>query len=228
MNAAAQVFDTEADRYDAWFDRPEGRILFENELQAVRLCWRAGDRPALEIGTGTGRWAEALDIEYWLDPAPSALRRARQRGILVTQGRGEHLPFTDACFGGILIVTTLCFADDPAAMLREAARVLHPEGHLLIGVIPENSAWGEQYLRKQSGGHPFFRTARFITIGRLKTMLQDAALRPVAYSSTLVQSRPGTPRPEQARTELVPGAGFFCVLASKGVAVGESPGEPGP
>jgi len=215
MSDSVRVFDTEAERYDAWFDTPEGRVLFQNELHAIRLLWRGACRPALEVGAGTGRFAEALNVEYGLDPAAGALRLAKQRGIQVGQSRGETLPFTDGSFSGVQILATLCFADDPAAMLVEAGRVLRPDGRLLVADIPKDSPWGEHYLQKKAGGHPFYRYARFFTVGELVDLLHGAGWRPVAFSSTLVQSQPGTPRREEARTGLVHGAGFVCVLAQK-------------
>lgn len=41
-----EVFDREAARYDAWFDSPEGRVLFGAEMEAVGLLL-AGLRGAL-------------------------------------------------------------------------------------------------------------------------------------------------------------------------------------
>ncbi|MCI0536608.1 MAG: hypothetical protein L0Z50_15420 [Verrucomicrobiales bacterium] len=39
-STSAHIFDQGAERYDAWFDTPDGRIHFENELAAIRLLWR--------------------------------------------------------------------------------------------------------------------------------------------------------------------------------------------
>ena len=37
MEDTTDIFDAEAERYDAWFDTPEGHSLFENELVTIRL-----------------------------------------------------------------------------------------------------------------------------------------------------------------------------------------------
>ncbi len=216
MSEPDNIFDAEAERYDAWFDTPDGRVLFENELAAIRLLWRGDCRPALEVGVGTGRFAQALGVEFGIDPAAGALRLAERRGIQVKQARGEALPFPDATFGDVLMIATLCFADDALALIREAARVVRPNGHLLIGDIPTDSAWGKRYLRKKGEGHPFYRDAHFFTVAELAKMLQQAGLTIVGLSSTLIQSRPKSPKPEAPKSEeLVENAGFVCVLARK-------------
>jgi ubiquinone/menaquinone biosynthesis C-methylase UbiE len=51
----------------------------------------------------------------------------------------EALPFADGEFDYTLIVTTICFVDDAAAMLHEAARVLRPAGDLVIVLIDRDS-----------------------------------------------------------------------------------------
>lgn len=74
METAPGIFYTGAADYDRWFDTPEGSILFGDELKATRLLWHSDWHPALEVGVGTGRFAQVLGIEYGLDPAPGALR----------------------------------------------------------------------------------------------------------------------------------------------------------
>jgi SAM-dependent methyltransferase len=216
MEGTVDIFSAEADRYDAWFDSPEGRVLFENEVAAIRLLWRHEFCPALEVGVGTGRFAQALGVEFGLDPAAGALRLAQGRGIEVKQARGEALPFPDAAFGGVLMIATLCFADNPSGLLQEAARVLRPEGRLLIGDIPGDSPWGDFYQRKKAGGHPFYRDARFFAIDEIEKMLREARLSPVGFSSILIQSRPEAAQPEPPRLGRAAGAGFVCLLARKG------------
>lgn len=216
MHEPTTIFDTEADRYDAWFDSPEGRVLFENELAAIRLLWRDDFRPALEVGVGTGRFAQALGVEFGIDPAAGALRFAERRGIQVKQARGEALPFPDGTFGGVLMIATLCFADDAAALFREAARVLRADGHLLVGDVPADSPWGKVYQRKKEAGHPYYRNARFFAVDELARMLREAGLLPVAFSSTLIQSQPDAPRTEPPRHGHIADAGFVCLLARTG------------
>lgn len=216
MVESLNIFDTEAKRYDGWFDSPEGRVLFNNELAAIRLLWRDDFRPAFEVGVGTGRFAQALGVEFGIDPAAGALRFAEQRGIQVKQAHGEALPFPDGSFGGVLIIATLCFVDDATALFREAARVLRPDGHLLVGDVPADSSWSRDYQRKKETGHPFYRQAHFFARNELTKLLREAGLLPVAFSSTLIQSQPDAARAEPPQPGYIADAGFVCLLARKG------------
>ncbi len=49
------------------------------------------------------------------------------------QGEAEHLPFPDATFDALSFTYLLRYVDDPAATLRELARVVKPGGR--IGMI---------------------------------------------------------------------------------------------
>lgn len=215
MSATDNVFDTEAERYDAWFETPEDRVPFGCELAAIRLLWRDEFRPALEIGVGTGRFAQALGVEFGIDPAAGALRLAERRGVKVKLARGEALPYPDAIFSGVLMVATLCFADDVPALFREAARVLRTDGVLLVGDIPADSPWGKEYQRKKETGHRFYRNAHFFAVTELEGMLRESGLLLVAFSSSLVQSQPEAPQFEPPQHGHVAQAGFVCLLAKK-------------
>ena len=70
---------------------------------------------SLEIGVGTGRFAEALKIRYGVDPAPKMLELARPRGIDTVLGYAEKLPFHNDTFDSVFMITTLCFVQDQAS-----------------------------------------------------------------------------------------------------------------
>ena len=65
------------------------------------------------------------------------------RRVLLAAGRGEQLPFPDRSFDAVTFTYLLRYVDDPAATLRELARVLRPGGALasLDFCVPPNRFW---------------------------------------------------------------------------------------
>jgi hypothetical protein len=49
----------------------------------------------VEIGVGTGRFAEPLGIRVVIEPSKAMRRMAQKRGIEVIDGVAESLPFDD-------------------------------------------------------------------------------------------------------------------------------------
>lgn len=209
------AFDRHADDYDRWFDSPPGQALFRSEVAAVRLLMNDIKHPCLEIGVGSGRFAEALGIEYGIDPSPSLLRKAKERGIDVMEGVGEHLPYADGMFGGVFLLFTLCFVDDPVVVINEAKRVLKPTGMLIIGFINRDSTWGLLYSKKKAEGHPIYRHATFYTPEEITVMLNVAQLDVRGTASTLLGAPSNDPQEEAAFMGLRKRAGFICILALK-------------
>jgi len=98
----------------------------------------------LDIGTGTGRLLElvaeraerALGVDASRDMLALARARLAERGLAgrcsVRQADMYRLPLPDAAFDVAALPTVRHDAEDPAAAITEAARVLRPEGLLLI------------------------------------------------------------------------------------------------
>jgi ubiquinone/menaquinone biosynthesis C-methylase UbiE len=141
-------FDKLTDRYDAWYGSDEGSRIFAIEVTCLQEL--VPERPGkwLEVGVGTGRFANALGIVDGLEPSLAMLGLAAARGIRGVAGRGESLPYLDSCFDGVLLIATICFLDDPARALSECARVLRKDGALIVGMVPADSPWGKFYRRK--------------------------------------------------------------------------------
>ncbi len=97
----------------------------------------------LDVGTGTGRIAElfaprARQVTA-LDMSPEMLRIARTRlqhlpadQISLVQGDFSALPFAEAAFDTVLFHQVLHYAQDPGAVLAEAARVTCPGGRIAV------------------------------------------------------------------------------------------------
>ncbi|NHX37738.1 MULTISPECIES: class I SAM-dependent methyltransferase [Halolamina] len=177
----ATPFEERTAQYEAWFD--DNEAAYRAELAALRrLVPSPGD--GLEIGVGSARFAAPLGIGVGVDPAAAMLDIARERGVDVVRGVAESLPFGDGTFDTALLVTTICFVDDIPRTLAEAARVLGPDGRLVIGYIDKESPVGARYLEKQSDS-PFYREATFVSTEGLVDALEDAGFSEFEFVQTL-------------------------------------------
>jgi ArsR family transcriptional regulator len=97
----------------------------------------------LDIGTGTGQMLELLapriSTGIGLDASRAMLALARSRlsrpGLthcVVRLGDMYRLPMADASFDHVVLQMVLHYAEDPAAALAEAVRVLRPGGTLVV------------------------------------------------------------------------------------------------
>jgi ubiquinone/menaquinone biosynthesis C-methylase UbiE len=148
VESRISVFDSLASDYDDWFEE-EGRLIFASEVEALRQALLLLPKPWIEVGVGSGRFAQALDIDIGLDPSSKLLEMARNRGISVFLGRGEEMPFQDGIFGTAFLVVTLCFVDSPMKTLGEAARLLKSGGKVVLGMVLKESPWGQLYQREK-------------------------------------------------------------------------------
>ena len=183
-----QVFDVYAKRYDAWYDEPFGKSAFNLEKACIESLCKNLRQPFLEVGVGTGRFAQALTIEYGIDISTGVLELATKREIIVVKGKGESLPFADSFFGGVFIVVTLCFVDKPVKILKEASRVLKADSAVILGLILKESPWASFYREKGEAGNIFYKIATFYSFEELKTMGKKAGLEIVKISSTMFQA----------------------------------------
>jgi demethylmenaquinone methyltransferase/2-methoxy-6-polyprenyl-1,4-benzoquinol methylase len=107
----------------------------------VRAVEAAPDARVLDVATGTGLVARALKRRYGcrvvgLDQSEDMLSRARPLvGPVyedVVRGDAERLPFDDGEFDALTFTYLLRYVDDPAATMRELARVVRPGGRIAM------------------------------------------------------------------------------------------------
>jgi SAM-dependent methyltransferase len=211
----ADIFDLITEEYDSWYDSETGKPLYESELHCLTTLLEDCRPPVLEVGVGTGRFAQWFPGAVGIDPAPNALRYASRRRVRVVQAAGEILPFRNETFGTIFIVLTLCFVKNPLAVLREVKRVLKRKGSIVIGFIPKSSSWGALYEEKKKRGHPVYSRARFYSLEDLGNMLRLSGLSISKVRSTLLQSPDRPPKCEKSVDGFVEGAGFVCIEVKK-------------
>lgn len=81
-----------------------------------------------------------------------------------------YLPFASQSIDLLVLPHALEYARDPHHVLREAERVLRPEGRLVIIGFNPWSLWGARQRIRSSGWLP--ASGRFVSIARLKDWLQ--------------------------------------------------------
>ena len=138
-----------AERYFAQhakdWDEIRSLHIAESEVEAA-IARALGDRPLgrlIDVGTGTGRMLELFAGRacgaLGIDRSPEMLRLARvklaEAGLSsaeLRQGDMYSLPLASGTADTVIIHQVLHFAQQPAAAVQEAARLLTPGGRLLI------------------------------------------------------------------------------------------------
>lgn len=207
-------FDDLASEYDAWFDT-EGSLTFAIEVKAFQAVLPLLPKPWLEIGVGSGRFAQALGIEFGVDPCAKLLNIADSRGIKVFQGRGGQRLFDEETFGTVFLIVTLCFLDLPLDTLQEAKRILKPNGKIALGLILRESPWGKLCQQKGSEGHQLYRHATFYSRDEVVALLLKAGFTTEKIVSTLFQEPGNVQNAEEPREGYFPEAGFTIIVAGK-------------
>ncbi|CAG1006813.1 MAG: class I SAM-dependent methyltransferase [Anaerolinea sp.] len=135
---------TNFERELATLDYPRAQALLK-----LYLPYLPHDAPILEAGCGPahivhylqGRGYQALGLDY----APEALlpTRLEHPELILHLGDVHHLPYPTNTFGGYLSFGVVeHFEQGPEAALKEAFRVLHPGGVLVLTVPHPNFVEG--------------------------------------------------------------------------------------
>lgn len=170
MISARHIFNEYSGEYDRWFD-----AHYDVFREQVRLLRDAvpDDGCGLELGVGSGRFAVPFGIRYGIDPSIKLLTMAKTRGIVVVQGEGEHLPYRADTFDYVLMMTVICFLDDPSYVMQETFRVLAKGGYLVLGFMEKNGEIALHYRQEKTRGR-FLRFARFLAVDDVARLMEDA------------------------------------------------------
>ncbi len=179
--ARTRPFEEHPLLYEDWFER--NRFVYESELLAVKTRLPESGR-GVEIGVGSGRFAAPLGIKIGVEPAAAMREIARNKGIEVIGGAAEALPFKECEFEFALMVTAICFVDNAEASLKEAYRILKPNGSLVIGFIDKDSLIGKSYLKRRHESI-FYSIATFYSVDEVTNCLREAGFWDLGFSQTI-------------------------------------------
>ena len=205
--AKIQPFEEHLEEYEHWF--VENRHAYQAELAAVRWHLPEGGR-GLEIGVGSGLFAEPLKIQHGIEPSARMRAMASSRNIKVADGVAEKLPFEDSAFDYALMVTTICFVDDPEKALHEARRVVRPGGRVVVGFVDVESPVGRLYQKHQQE-NVFYRHATFFNAEEVRSLMEKVGFTDFRFTQTIFGMLDTITETEEVREGW--GEGSFVVLS---------------
>lgn len=221
--------------YDVWswfYDRTFGRLVKVRQARAIQhLRAKSGDR-VLDIGVGTGMLLPlyprdvtvvGMDLSSGM-LAKAALKRA-ELGLghcLLVRADAMLPPFAPASFDHIVITHTVSVVSDPGRLLRLAAKLLKPNGRIILLNHFQSTrpmiAWFEKVL------NPFFVKIGWRSDIALEEVLSGVELqieylfkvRPLDLWQIIVltHTKGGTPREVRAAARLSGGAGLAGLSAA--------------
>ena len=172
-------FDGRAARYEEL--RPIDGNWWELFEALVRLG-RLSEQRVLEVGGGTGRLAEALEqrelARVWtVDASEAMVARAKELGVNARVARAEALPFKAEWFDAVVMRMALHLVRRPQA-LEQAARVLRPEGRLVIAT-EDPASFDDVWFARFFPSVPEIERARFPSADGLRLELATAGFETV-------------------------------------------------
>ena len=165
-----EAFDNSALEYDMWFENH--KVEYALELKAIRE-FLPKDGDGIEIGSGTGRFTQPLEISLGIEPSEAMRSLAISRGVNVIAGTAVALPVVGGLYDFALLVTTVCFLEAPELAFSEVYRVLKAEGFIIVGLIDKESNLGKKYEEKKTESK-FYKNANFHSVVEIKEKLKKS------------------------------------------------------
>ena len=209
---STDVFNQYVKEYEEWYD--EHYEVYQSEVLAIRNQMQKlpENIRGIEVGLGTGRFAQPLGIKEGVEPSEPMAEMAIKRGIEVMNAVGERLPYADMQFDFVLFVT-LCYLNDLRSSFAEAHRVLKREGAIIVAFLDKDQSIARAY-KERGARSKFFADAHFYRPEYVQKLLLEYGFKNVEFNQTLFGNL------EEIRELQFPETGygkgsFVVVMASK-------------
>ena len=199
-------FDEYLNEYEKWF--VQNSAVYFSELEAIKNISVVPEN-AVEVGVGSGLFAEPLGIKTGIEPSEAMREKAKERGINVVDGVAENLPWKDNSIDYVVMVTTICFVDDVKKSLSEVYRVLQNRGSFIIAFVDKNSPMGQLY-QKNKEESLFYKDATFFSTEELYEYLKEAGFSIKKTQQTVFGKMNEVVKVQQSREGY--GEGSFVVI----------------
>ncbi len=168
--ASSEVYGLFAKEYDEWFEKHSS--AYQSELLALKQAIPL-NKTGIEIGIGTGRFAQPFNIGSGVEPSEAMAKIAEQRGIKIINAVAEYLPIENESYDFATMITTVCFLTDIPGAFSEVHRILKPKGEFIIGLIDRNSELGKKYEREKAA-NKFYQRAHFHSVEEIIQLLTNS------------------------------------------------------
>src|SRR5690349_18607300 len=144
MSGLLRDYSKQAETYDATRGASPSVLAPLREALAG-----APGRTLVDVGGGTGNYAQALAAEGWeplvVDRSAAMLARAAGKGLATLEGDAQALPLPDASADAVMLVSMLHHVEAPGRALAEARRILRPGGRLALMAFTREDLEGLWY-----------------------------------------------------------------------------------
>lgn len=175
-----QIFDSEAETYDQWYETPLGKFVDSLETQEIiSLLHPTKGMNVLDAGCGTGNYSIKLarlgcvvtGVDISEKMLAVARRKAKESGHTINfiNCNIESLPFASEQFDAVVSVVALEFVGNQQKALDELFRVVQKGGKVVVGFLNRNSPWGELYQSDYFQKNTIFKYARLLDIDSIKS-----------------------------------------------------------
>ncbi len=160
-------FDYAATKYEQWFQK--NYELFKSELKAIQNLIEEDLWEALEIGVGTGVFAEALNIKEGIEPSKEVAKYALARGVNVTISSIEEFK-TEKKYNSIFMITVDSFIKNLERVFKKIHNMLTNSGCIYLVILDRESPLGKIYNENKEQDENY-KYANFHSFDEVNKML---------------------------------------------------------